>query len=77
MDKPTLWCSWVSSFLDSRRTEGSQTLDIWIESEDDVEDGYEDLDVDENDDDDVDKDDDDGEHEDDDEDGDVKPPWGV
>ena len=48
--------SWGSSFLDSRRTEGSQTLDIRIESEDDVEDGYEDLDVVEDDGDDVDED---------------------
>ena len=61
--------NWDSSFLDSRCTEGSQTLDIWIESEDDVEDGYEDLDVVEDDSDDVDADDD--------EDEDVKPPWGV
>ena len=61
--------NWDSSFLDSRRTEGSQTLDIWIESEDDVGDGYEDLDVVEDDGDNVDADDD--------EDEDAKPPWGV
>ena len=61
--------NWDSSFLDSRRTEGSQTLDIWIESEDDVEDGYEDLYVVEDDGNDVDADDDENE--------DVKPPWGV